>query len=283
MAELQVVEQKEIAFLDGQVTAVLVQDADGRENVYVPLRPLVESMGLNWSGQRQRIKKNGVLDRVCISVGVTHSDIPEGSRRPKSSRYLAIPISHLNGFLFGISAERVKEEIRPLIVAYQARCYEVLFQAFNGTESMRRFYTAVGFDKKWIDARVQKHTTFTELADMWLLSGVPIEHHDQLEDLLNEGTFGLTREGHRAHKGVTDGALTDHMTRMELIMSMYADEANRRLIHNEEPSGLDENSQLTRRAGQIAGQARRDFEEKTGSQVLSKGTAWPALPDGEEE
>lgn len=33
------------------ITAVMVQDADGRENVYIPLGPLVEELGLTWASQ----------------------------------------------------------------------------------------------------------------------------------------------------------------------------------------------------------------------------------------
>ena len=108
------IEQKQIAFQGGKITAVMVQDSDGRENVYIPLRPLVEGMGLNWSGQRQRIKKNPVLNDACISVGVKHTQV---------RNMLCIPISMLNGFLFGINANRVQGELRPLLIEYQQMNY----------------------------------------------------------------------------------------------------------------------------------------------------------------
>lgn len=279
--ELKPIEQKEIEFQGEHITAVLVEDTDGRENVYVPLRPLVESMGLNWSGQRQRIKRNPVLDKVCRFVVVTHTNSKGGNPNK-----LAIPISHLNGFLFGINADRVKPEIRPLIIEYQQKCYQVLFHAFNGTESMRQFYKAVGFDGKWIETRIQKHETSTELADIWLINGVAIEHHDMLQNELNKGTFGVSTAEHRQLKQIAkDAPLKDNMTRLELIMSMYADEANMTLIENEQPQNVDENIQLSTRAGQIAGDARRNFEEQTGRKVLSDKSELdkkrrPSLGDG---
>ena len=270
MTSITPIQQKQIDFQGGKITAVMVQDSDGRENVYIPLRPLVEGMGLNWSGQRKKIKKNPVLGEVCMSVGFRHSDIPKGSKQPKTSNVLAIPISHLNGYLFGINPNKVKPDLRPLIIEYQAKCYEVLFNAFNGTESMRRFYSAIGHDDGWIGARLEKHQYSTDLSDIWLISSVPIEHHERLQSLLNEGTFGLTTEEHKKHKSIPeDASLRDNMTRRELIFSMIADEAAIELSENENPTGLDDNTQIAKAAGQMTAQHVNLFEENTGGKVLS--------------
>ena len=47
-----------------------------------------------------------------MSVAITATDIDPASRRPHTSSLLAIPIEYLNGWLFGISANRVNPEIR---------------------------------------------------------------------------------------------------------------------------------------------------------------------------
>lgn len=125
--QLIVVEQREISFYDDQVRAVKVEDG----TVYVPVRPICEFLGVNWAGQRQRIQRDAVLSRVVMSVGVTHSDIPSDSRRPHTSEMLAIPLDFLNGWLFGINASRVKEEVREKLIQYQFECYRVLYEAFG--------------------------------------------------------------------------------------------------------------------------------------------------------
>jgi hypothetical protein len=57
------VEQKEVEFYD--TTIYVVRDADGR--VLVLLRPVCTGLGLNCSGQLQRIRHNEVLkeEGVC--------------------------------------------------------------------------------------------------------------------------------------------------------------------------------------------------------------------------
>ena len=284
MSELIPVEQKQIEFQGSEITAVLVQDENGRENIYIPLKPLVEGMGLNWSGQRQRIQKNLVLSEVCRSVGVTHSE----PNRTRNINMLCIPISHLNGFLFGVNANRVRTEIRPLIVQYQEHCYELLFNAFNGTESMHRFYAAIGHDPKWIKARIEKHNYSQKLTDIWLLYGVPVENHPQLEDVINQGTFGLTVAEHKQFKKVPESAqLQDHMTGAELLISALADEAAFQSTVNDTPQTFDEHQKIAEESGKTGAKIRQAFEEQTKRPVLSDQNHLdkkrPSLNDGTSE
>lgn len=88
------IEQKEIPFQSKRITAVLVQDENGRENVYVPLRPLVEGMGLTWQSQYNRIKRSSILDKSTISVSVMNTEKGRGKGR---RNMLCLPISKLNG------------------------------------------------------------------------------------------------------------------------------------------------------------------------------------------
>lgn len=128
--ELTVIEQKDVDFQGDEITAVLVR-ADEGEQILIPLRPICDALGVDWSGQRQRINRDPVLSDVVMSVGVTPTDIDLTSKRPRTSEMLCIPLDYLNGWLFGINANRVKEEIRGRLIAYQRECYRVLAAAFQ--------------------------------------------------------------------------------------------------------------------------------------------------------
>lgn len=41
-----------------------------------------------------------------------------------------LPLDYLNGWLFGVNANRVKEGIRDNLIRYQRECYRVLADAF---------------------------------------------------------------------------------------------------------------------------------------------------------
>lgn len=129
---LEPLEQRQVLFYDDEVTAVLVEVGDRRE-VFVPLRPLVDNLGLAWSGQYERLRRDPVLSSEIRSVRVTRTEAGRGeagSAAEVSREMVCLPLDYLNGWLFGISAARVKEEIRDRLIRYQRECFRVLHDAF---------------------------------------------------------------------------------------------------------------------------------------------------------
>lgn len=123
---LQPIQQKQVSFYDDEITAVQVI-IDDQEKIYVPVRPICEFLGVSWTGQSRRIKRDPVLaDEIC-SVNVTFTE-------PNRSRQIAmscLPLDFISGFLFGINASRVKPEIKDKLIRYQRECYQILAQAFQ--------------------------------------------------------------------------------------------------------------------------------------------------------
>ena len=119
------VEQRTVVFYDDELTAVLVDD-NGREVIYIPVRPVCDFLGVAWSAQRLRIQRDPVLSKKLEGVIVMIT--PKG--QPQRQEMLCLPLRYLNGWLFGISSARVKEEIRERLIRYQEECYQVLADAF---------------------------------------------------------------------------------------------------------------------------------------------------------
>ena len=86
--------------------------------VRVAMKTICQSIGLDWRSQRQRILRHPVL-----SKGVVMITTPSKGGLQKS---LTLPLTKLNGWLFGVDASRVKPEVRDKLVEYQAECFEVL-------------------------------------------------------------------------------------------------------------------------------------------------------------
>ena len=98
------------------------QVADG--TVYVPLRPICEHLGLDWSAQTRRVKRDRLLGRVVRGVAITAT--PGGKQA-----MTALPLKYLPGWLFRVSVDRVKVELQTKIERYQAEVYEVLWNTFR--------------------------------------------------------------------------------------------------------------------------------------------------------
>ncbi len=131
-AALEPVEQQQVLFYDDEVTAVLVEVGERRE-VFVPLRPLVDNLGLAWSGQYERLRRDPVLSAEIRSVRVTRTEAArseKGGTVEVNREMVCLPLDYLNGWLFGINAARAKAEIRERLIRYQRECYRVLHEAF---------------------------------------------------------------------------------------------------------------------------------------------------------
>lgn len=98
------------------------QLADG--TVLVPLRPICEALGLDWSSQAKRLNRDEVLHAARTVVIMT---TVQGDRE-----MLALPLDLLPGWLFGVTAARVKPELAARITLYRRECFRVLWDAFKG-------------------------------------------------------------------------------------------------------------------------------------------------------
>jgi hypothetical protein len=116
-------ETRTVDFYGDPITAALVQQNE-EQIVYVPIRPLCDYLGLSWSGQRQRINRDPVMSRaqrVCI----IHT------RSRGATEMICLPLELLPGFLFGVTASKVKPELQDKIIRYQTECFKVLWRAFK--------------------------------------------------------------------------------------------------------------------------------------------------------
>ena len=96
------------------------------DGTFVALKPIVESMGMNWSGQEQRVKRDPIL-----SEGVCVMHIPFG--RGGDQDTVCLKLDLVNGWLFTIDTSRIKDDaVRDKVIIYQRECYQVLAKHFAG-------------------------------------------------------------------------------------------------------------------------------------------------------
>ena len=124
-------QQREIDFYGDQIVAALVpEEGQTQPAIYVPVRPICEYLGLDWSSQRQRIDRDPVLSEVRQGVVITTAPSADG-RGGGPQEMLCLPVQFLHGWLFGISASRIKPELQEKVIRYQRECYSVLWRSFQ--------------------------------------------------------------------------------------------------------------------------------------------------------
>jgi hypothetical protein len=267
---LEPIREETIDFYGDEIpTALVVIDEDGRQVVYVPVRPLVEYMGLSWSGQRARIMRDAVLSEAVQGVRVTRTPEEGGSQV-----MFCLPLDYINGFLFGINANRVKSELRDRLITYQRECYQVLAAAFldpaAAVERLRHLYRQKGYSDRWIDSRLRSISIRNELTDEWKQRGVKEDaEFAVLTAVISKGAFDVTPAEHKKLKGLNRQNLRDHMTNEELVFTMLGELATTRIARRDDAQGFAENEEAAQEGGELAGDSRRKFEEQTGAPVLS--------------
>lgn len=124
------IEEKQVDFYGDDITAALVETSDeGQSEIYVPLRPICDYLGLDWSAQYRRTRRHPVLAKTINSVAMTATGLPGVGKGQRE--LICIKLEHLPGWLFGIDPTRVKVELQDKILRYQEECFKVLWQAFQ--------------------------------------------------------------------------------------------------------------------------------------------------------
>jgi len=134
----------------------------------------------------------------------------------------------------------------------------------------RALYLAKGYPEDWIERRMRSIAIREGLTDEWQKHGV-----DEPRDFgiltaeISKAAFGITPSEHKKVKDLDRQNLRDHMTDLELLFSMLGEAATTEITKSEHPQGFEENKNVSKRGGRVAGDARENLEKQTGKRVVS--------------
>jgi|SRR3989344_158662 len=136
---------------------------------------------------------------------------------------------------------------------------------------MKDLFEQKGYSKDWIDKRLRGIAVRQELTDEW--KSRDINEDKEFAILTNEiskATFGKTIEEYKKFKQLKKENLRDHMDDLELIFTMLGEASTTKIVKVKDPRGIEENKVVARQGGEVAGNARKELEEKTNESVLSE-------------
>ena len=93
-------------------------------NPYVPMKPIIEGMGLDWASQFTKLKKR-------FSKGIVEIAIPS---KGGEQSMICLAMHKLTGWLYSIMPNKVKPEIRDKVIQYQEECDDVLYEYWTTGE-----------------------------------------------------------------------------------------------------------------------------------------------------
>jgi hypothetical protein len=155
---------------------------------------------------------------------------------------------------------------------------------------MQDLYEKKGYPKEWIDKRLRGIAVRQDLTDEWKNRGAASSTEFAiLTNEIMQGTFDLKVDEYKQVKSLARENLRDHMTDIELILTMLAEATTTKLHRDRDSQGIAPLKKDAKDGGAVAGRTRKDIEQQTGKPVISRenfkqltGVTTKKLKKGEE-
>ncbi len=139
-----------------------------------------------------------------------------------------------------------------------------------GIDRLMETYLRKGYSKEWINQRLKSIEVRKELTDEWENHGVTKgQEFAILTDEITQAWSGHTTKQYKKLKDLKNENLRDHMTNLELVLNMLAEATTTEISKEKNPISFNDNKRIARQGGIIAGNTRREIEEKTGKKVVT--------------
>ena len=140
-------------------------------------------------------------------------------------------------------------------------------------ERMKAIYEQKGYPKDWIDKRLRGIAIRQNLTGEWQERGISGQkNYAILTAEISKATFGMTPSEYKNFKNIPEKSkisLRDNMDDLELIFTMLGERVTTEISKGEKPNTLEENKNVAKRGGTVAGNARKDTEKELGKSVVN--------------
>ncbi len=153
-----------------------------------------------------------------------------------------------------------------------------------GFDRLMETYLKKGYSRSWINQRLKSIEVRKELTDEWDNRRVKKgQEYAILTDEITKAWSGFSVRQYKNFKNLKKENLRDNMTNIELVLNMLAEATTTEISKEKKPENFEESRTIARQGGTIAGNTRREIEEKTGKKIVTKFSAKQALKGGLKE
>ena len=135
-------------------------------------------------------------------------------------------------------------------------------------------YKRLGYSDNWINQRLKSIEIRKDLTDEWKKHGLQEgQQFATLTDIITKTWSGKTTKEYKCYKGLKKENLRDNMTNTELVLNMLAELSTKNISEASHPETFGEHAKVAAQGGEIARNARRELELKTGKSAISSLSA----------
>ena len=250
-------EKEEWYFSIVDVVAVLTDQPDqrGASNYWAKLKQRLKEEGADQLLTNcQQLKMKSPKDGKRYNTDVADTEqllrIVQSIPSPKAEPFRA--------WLAQVGRERIEETIDPELTIERAL----------------ETYLKKGYTREWINQRLQAIQVRKELTDEWDARGVQkgVEYAI-LTDEISRAWSGMSTRQYKNLKGLKKENLRDNMTTLELVLNMLAEATTTQFSKDRKPTTFQENLEVAKAGGQVAGRTRKDIESQSNTPVISSKNA----------
>lgn len=143
-----------------------------------------------------------------------------------------------------------------------------------GIDRLMETYLRKGYSKEWINQRLKSIEVRKELTDEWENRNIQKgQEFAILTDEITKAWSGFTTKQYKVFKELKKENLRDHMTNLELVLNMLAEATTTEISKEKNPKTFEDSRKIANQGGTIAGNTRKEIEEKTGKNVITNQNA----------
>lgn len=131
-------------------------------------------------------------------------------------------------------------------------------------------YLRKGYTREWINQRLKSIEVRKDLTDEWENRGVKKgwEFAILTDEITKAWTGGLTTKKYKQYKNLKKENLRDNMSNLELVLNMLAEVTTVEISKEVKPKTFNHNKKVAKEGGEVAGNARKEIEKKSGKKVI---------------
>lgn len=219
-----------------------------------------------WSDLKRKLSKEGAVE-LSEKIGQFKMPSQDGKERETDAANAET--------LFRIIQSIPSPKAEPLKRWLAKVAFERLDESRDPEKAIRRAmlaYRLKGYPDDWINARVRTILSRKELTSEWSKRGVKEGYeYAILTNVISQETFNLGTQEHKDYKSLEKADnLRDHMTDIELILTMLGEKSTTSIATVRNAQGFEENKSAAHSGGKIAGGARKNLEKQLGRSVVSE-------------
>lgn len=142
-----------------------------------------------------------------------------------------------------------------------------------GIDRLMETYLKKRYSKEWVNQRLKSIEVRKDLTDEWEIRGVKKgQEFAILTDEITKAWSGLSVKEYKNLKDLKKENLCDNMSNLELVLNILAEATTTEISKEKKPVTFQE-KKIANQGGTIAGNTRKEIEEKTGKEIVSSISA----------